>query len=46
MWGSKPGLGWKYGVDNVGISCNFHGTHFGKNLQHYKKKGFKFMENL
>jgi hypothetical protein len=36
----------KLGVDNVAISCNFHGSHFGQNLVHYKNKGFKYINNL
>lgn len=46
MWGSKKDLAWKLGVDAVGISCNYHSSHFGTNLVHYKNKGFKYINNL
>ena len=46
MWGSKKDLAYKLGVDAVGISCNYHSTHFGSNLVHYKNKGFKYINEL
>ena len=46
LWGSKPGLGWKYGVDQVAVSVNSHNSDFGNNLKRYKEKGFKFMNDL
>ena len=46
MWGSQYDTAMKLGVDNVAISCNYHGSHFGKNLLHYKNKGFKYINNL
>lgn len=46
LWGSDPELAYKFGVDSVGISCSFHGSHFGQNLKNYKAKGFKFINNL
>jgi hypothetical protein len=46
MWGSQYDTAMTLGVDNVAISCNYHGSHFGKNLLHYKNKGFKYINNL
>lgn len=46
MWGSQYDSAMSLGVDNVAISCNFHGSHFGQNLVHYKNKGFKYINNL
>jgi hypothetical protein len=46
MWGSQHDTAMKLGVDNVAISCNFHGSHFGQNLVHYKNKGFKYINNI
>lgn len=46
MWGSQYNSAMSLGVDNVAISCNFHGSHFGQNLVHYKNKGFKYINNL
>lgn len=46
MWGSQYDSAMKLGVDNVAISCSYHNSHFGKNLVHYKNKGFKYLNNL
>lgn len=42
IWGSKPKEAMEYGTENHAISINCHGSHFGANLQHYARKGFKF----
>lgn len=46
MWGSYDETAYQYGVDNVAISCQCHGSHFGANLKHYKNKGFKYLQGL
>ena len=43
LWGSDPEKAFKLGVDNVAISVNYHGSHFGNNLKLYKQKGFKYL---
>lgn len=42
IWGSLPKEAMEYGVENHAISINYHGSHFGKNLENYYQKGFKF----
>ena len=42
IWGSLPKEAIKYGVENHAISVNYHNSHFGKNLQNYYERGFKF----
>ena len=46
MWGSQYDSAMQLGVDKVAISCNYHGSHFGHNLVHYKNKGFRYINNL
>jgi hypothetical protein len=46
MWGSQEETAYGFGVDNVAISCNHHASHFGRNLVHYKNKGFKYLNDL
>jgi glycosyltransferase involved in cell wall biosynthesis len=43
LWGSLPESAYALGVDNVAVSVNCHGSHFGANLKHYKNKGFKYI---
>ncbi len=42
IWGSLPKEAMQYGTEAHAISINYHGSHFGENLKHYKKKGFKY----
>jgi glycosyltransferase involved in cell wall biosynthesis len=44
LWGSQPNEAMQYGIDDVAISCNYHGSHFGANLKHYHKKGMCFQK--
>lgn len=46
IWGSMPDTGAQLGVDINAISVNFHGSHFGANLKHYKGKGFKYINKI
>ena len=46
LWGSAPEDSYKFGVDNVAISVNYHSSHFGRNLQNYKRKGFQYLEGI
>lgn len=43
LWGSQPEDAMNFGVDNVAISVNYHGSHFGQNLKNYWDKGFDYM---
>lgn len=43
LWGSNPETAWLYGVDSVAISEQYQNSHFGKNLEFFKNKGFKFL---
>lgn len=43
LWGSNPDKAIQYGVDSNAISCNYHASHFGKNLERYYQKGFRFL---
>lgn len=43
LWGSLPENSYKFGIDEVAISANYHGSHFGRNLQYYFTKGFKYL---
>lgn len=46
LWGSDDITAQQLGVDNVAVSCNYHQSHFGRNLQHYKEKGFNYIYNI
>lgn len=43
LWGSQKESAEAFGVDEVAISCNYHGSHFGQNLKNYWDKGFNYL---
>jgi hypothetical protein len=43
FWGSIPEKAMEYGTESHCVSINMHQSHFGKTLQNYYNKGFKFI---